>query len=196
MRIRNHRRKKVEFIWGTVFVLGITTILIVWNFLKTNPEQGFGFWGAIAFFILVPYIILIPYYLLTAKEIVIEDGGVAQYKKGKLIKLLKYDEVQTIYIDKANITINGTRREDYPYHHINTFFRILFKLLFSRKFRKKFYEDKIIFKNYKKGFYEIELPFVIKIAKKCECKIILLDDYKNDKNAEIIDNALNKAIDN
>ncbi|MCL2522847.1 MAG: hypothetical protein FWE36_08325 [Erysipelotrichales bacterium] len=190
MRIRNHRRKKSEFGIFMAFIVFFVIIVILWNFLSAEPEQGFSFWGPIAIIILAPTAFFILHHIIASKDIVIEELGVAEYKKGKLKKLLKYEDVQVINVRKIDIFINGTRKPDYPYAHVNTAFGILFRLLFSSKFRKRFDEDKIIFKNHRKGFKEIELPFIIEIAKRSNCEVILFDNYLTEDNTNIINNAL------
>jgi len=192
MRIRNNRRIKIEFSLLMAFVLGVAILIIIWDFLSSEPQRGFGFWMAIIFLIFMPVILFVPYHLLTAKEVVIEEHGVAEYKKGKLIKLIKYEEIQVINVRRIDIFVNGTRKSDYPYNDVTSALGILFRLLFSSKFRKRFDEDRIIFKNHKKGFKEVELSFIIEIAKRSNCKIALFDNYLTEENTDIINNALKK----
>jgi len=192
MRIRNHRRKKNEFSIFMAFIVIFVIIVVIWNFLSVEPEQGLIFWIPALFFVFAPCVISIPYYIFTAKEIVIEELGVAEYKKGKLKKIFRYEEIKAIDVQKVNIFINGTRKPDYPYEHVTDVLGILLRLLFSSKFRKRFAEDKIIFKNHRKGFKEIELPFVIEIAKRSNCKITLFDKYLTEENTNIINYALKK----
>jgi len=142
------------------------------NFLSDEPDYGIGFWVVILLLLLMPVIIVVPYHILTAKEVVVEELGVAEYKKGKLIKLLRYEDVQIINVRKADIFINGTRKSDYPYNGVTSVLGILCRLLFSSKFRKRFDEDRIIFKNHKKGFKEIELLFIKEVQKRSNAQVI------------------------
>ena len=190
MRIRNNRRIKIEFSIFMGFIVSFVIIATVFNFIRDEPEQGISFWATMLLLLLMPVIMGVPYHILTAKEVVVEELGVAEYRKGKLKKLLKYEDIQTINVRKIDIFIYGTRKEDYPYEHITTLFGVIIRLLFSSNFRKRYDEDLITLKNHRKGFKEVELPFIIEIAKKSNCEVSFYDNYSTEENKSILNKAL------
>lgn len=172
MKLKNNRRLKYDFIFGNIFSLCIVVFFYFLNYINNNPEEGFILHAPMIAIMIFPNLVSLIYYNMDSKTIVIEEEGVAEYKKGKLVKLIKYQDITQIDVQRQTITVFGTIKPDFPYLHIITSFSLsLIKLFTSKDFRKRRKEFRIDFANTKRGFDEIELPFITEIAKRSEREI-------------------------